>query len=76
MTNLVFALVLTLIASYSCTPLVWEEIIIRGLANSRWLAGSAFADGKLFIFGGQGNIVGGINGTGILGGCTTFKTVK
>jgi len=71
------ALVVTLnllIVGASSVPLIWEEVTVSGLARSRWFAGSAVAGGKLFVFGGQGNMVG-VNDTGILGAFLTMAAI-
>ena len=50
----------------SCVPLSWEDLGTGGLIRSRWFAGTAYANGRLFVFGGQGTGTS-INDTGLLG---------
>ena len=56
----------TVISACCSVPLSWEELAVTGLARNRWFGGSAFFNGRLFIFGGQGNRQG-TNDTGVLG---------
>ena len=63
----------------SCVPLAWEDLGVTGTIRGRWFAGTAFADGNLFVFGGQGNsrsndsgILGKIRSTGV-SYCSLFQ---
>lgn len=67
MANLAVSLVLvSLVSGCCCVPLAWEEVPVTGLVRNRWLAASAFVNGVLYMFGGEGNRLG-TNDTGILG---------
>lgn len=46
-------------------PLAWEDLGVTGTIRGRWFAGTAFAEGTLYVFGGQGNSRS--NDSGILG---------
>lgn len=59
-------LLLCLLAGCYCVPLSWEELPITGATRNRWLAGAAFLSGRLYIFGGESNLLGS-NDTGVLG---------
>ncbi len=59
-------LILSLLSVYDCVPLSWEEMEVDGLIRNRWLAGTAFKNPYLYIFGGETSKRNS-NDTGILG---------
>ena len=60
--SLVFAV---LISGSCCASLSWVDLSVVNL-RSRWFAGTAYANGNLYVFGGQG-VSSTLNDSGILG---------